>query len=138
SDAFFRAVSFGNISYYAAPGTFVLSPETELVMTATAATSASTTTSAGDDLRDQAEARAYLQLSSIDPGQPSSGEIMASSADPFDGLPGDSSDSGTLAVSFSNTLASSTDGYYYAFVSIDAQSGTAPVPPPPVAEPEAL
>ena len=134
---FSRATGSGNISFYAAPGTFVLSPETELVMSTNAATSAWTTTSTGDGGPDQANARAYLQLSGIDPGQPSSGQIMASFADPFDGLPAES-DSGTLTVSFSNTLASSTDGYYYAFVSIDAQSGTAPVLPPPVPEPEAI
>ena len=133
----FRATGDAMMSYYFGPGAFVLSPGSELVMTATATTQAATTTIQGDGRQDQGYAAAFIQVSGTVDDRSLDADSISSRADPFDSLPGSVSGNGQLSVSFSNASTASVDGYYFAFVTTLAQSGTVPIPPP-ISEPATL
>jgi hypothetical protein len=132
-----RALADDMMSYNYGPGEFILSPETELVMTAAATTQAETTTTQGDGQQDLGYASASIQLSGTSPDQLVDTDFIVSHADPFDSLPNIVSNTAQLTVTFSNTATSSDVGYYFANTSTEAQSGTLP-PPPPVSEPATL
>lgn len=132
-----RALAYDMMTYDYGPGEFILSPETELVMTAAATTQAATTTIQGDGQQDLGYASAGIQVSGTSPDQPLDTDFIISDADPFNSLPNSVSDTAQLTVTFSNAGTSSEVGYYFANISTEAQSGTLP-PPPPVSEPATL
>ena len=118
------------------PGDFVLSAQTELVMTATATLQVSTTTAAGDGAPDFAFADAFLQVSGTVPDGRLDNDFLTLEADPFTGLPASAQQTVQLSVSFSNTGTASEEGYYFAYTSLNLESGTPPPAPPPPALPE--